>query len=90
MKRDGTELYEELSLSITQAALGALDEQTARSAGVPFAAVLSGMTDSGEFDVFDPLAVLDSVGELPEFLDKGFPGKGSLDDGFSDGGQRFR
>ena len=66
------------------------DAETARSAGVPFAAVLSGMTASGEFDVFDPLAVLDSVGELPEFLDKGFPGNASLDDASSAGGQRFR
>jgi phosphoglycolate phosphatase len=44
------------------------DAEAARRAGVPFAAVLSGVTPREAFAPFQPVAVLDSVAELPAWL----------------------
>jgi len=40
----------------------------ARRAGVPLVVVLSGTTARGDFDDYEPLAILESIRELPEFL----------------------
>ena len=47
------------------------DAETARRAGVPFLAVLSGVTSRDEFSGYSVLAFLESVGRLPAFLDCG-------------------
>ena len=44
------------------------DAEAARLAGTPFVAVLSGMTAERELQAFPCIAVLESIGELPEFL----------------------
>ena len=45
------------------------DAETARAAGVPFVAVLSGMTTVADFASFTPVAVLDGVTVLPDWLE---------------------
>ena len=50
----------------------AIDAETARRAGVAFVAVLSGVTTREELAPHAPLALLDSVRDLPAFL--GLPG----------------
>jgi phosphoglycolate phosphatase len=45
-----------------------VDAEVAKRAGVPLIVVLSGVTPRAHFDEYEPLAVLDSVRELPEFL----------------------
>ena len=45
-----------------------VDAEVARRAGVPLVVVLTGTTSRDEFDNYDPLAMLDSISELPEFL----------------------
>lgn len=45
------------------------DAETARRAGVPFVAVLSGVTERKAFDDFEPVMVLESAGELPALLE---------------------
>lgn len=44
------------------------DAETARRAGVPFAAVLSGVTEREAFAGYQPVMILESAGELPEVL----------------------
>ena len=44
------------------------DAETARRAGVPFAAVLSGVTEREAFAEYEPAMVLESAGELPTAL----------------------
>lgn len=44
------------------------DARTAQAAGVPFIAVLSGTTSAEEFDIFHPVAILNGVRELLEWL----------------------
>ena len=45
------------------------DAETARRADLPFAAVLSGVTECEEFAEYQPVMVLGSAGELPAMLD---------------------
>jgi len=45
-----------------------VDAELARRAGVPLIAVLSGTTPREHFDNYEPLAVLEDVSRLPEFL----------------------
>jgi phosphoglycolate phosphatase len=45
-----------------------VDAELARRAGVPLIVVLSGVTPRAGFDAYEPLAVLESVSELPKFL----------------------
>ena len=45
------------------------DAETARRAGVPFVAVLSGVTERKAFEDFEPVMVLESAGELPALLE---------------------
>lgn len=47
------------------------DAETARRAGVPFAAVLSGVTERVAFEGYEPSMILDCAGELPEALGLG-------------------
>ena len=47
------------------------DAETARRAGVPFLAVLSGVTSPDEFKGYSVLEFLENVGTLPAFLDGG-------------------
>ena len=47
------------------------DAETARRAGVPFLAVLSGVTTRDEFNGYSVLEFLENVGTLPAFLDCG-------------------
>ena len=47
------------------------DAETARRAGVPFLAVLSGVTSRDEFSGYSVLEFLESVGHLPSFLAAG-------------------
>ena len=47
------------------------DAETARRAGVPFLAVLSGVTSRDEFGGYSVLEFLENVGTLPAFLDGG-------------------
>ena len=49
----------------------ATDAETARRAGVPFVAVLSGVASRDEFDIYPVLEFLENVGRLPAFLDCG-------------------
>ena len=44
------------------------DAETAKRAGVPFIALLSGMTPREELEVYEPRAVLGDVGGLAEYL----------------------
>ena len=45
-----------------------VDAELARRAGVPLVIVLSGVTPRQRFENYEPLAVLDSIRELPGFL----------------------
>ena len=45
-----------------------VDAELARRAGVPLVLVLSGVTPRERFENYEPLAVLDSIRELPGFL----------------------
>lgn len=45
-----------------------VDAELAKRAGVPLIVVLSGVTPRDHFEDYEPLAVLDSVSELPKFL----------------------
>ena len=45
-----------------------VDAELAKRAGVPLLVVLSGVTPREHFDGYEPLAVLQNVSELPEFL----------------------
>ena len=44
------------------------DAETARRAGVPFVAVLSGVTDRDAFAEYEPMMMLEDAGELPRAL----------------------
>lgn len=46
-----------------------IDADTASRGGIPFVAVLSGVTSRAEFAPYATQAILDSVVELPEFLE---------------------
>lgn len=45
-----------------------VDAELAKRAGVPVVVVLSGVTPRTDFDNYEPVAVLQNVSELPEFL----------------------
>ena len=45
-----------------------VDAELAKRAGVPLIVVLSGVTPREDFDNYEPLAVLESIRELPQFL----------------------
>ena len=45
-----------------------VDAELAKRAGVPLIVVLSGVTPRSDFDDYSPLATLESIGELPQFL----------------------
>jgi phosphoglycolate phosphatase len=45
-----------------------VDAELARRAGVPVVIVLSGVTPRERFENYEPLALLDSISQLPEFL----------------------
>ena len=45
-----------------------VDAELAKRAGVPLIVVLSGTTPEHHFDTYAPLAVLDNISRLPEFL----------------------
>jgi phosphoglycolate phosphatase len=45
-----------------------VDAEVAKRAGVPLVVVLSGVTPRAEFDRYEPLAILESISELPAFL----------------------
>jgi phosphoglycolate phosphatase len=45
-----------------------VDAELAKRAGVPLLVVLSGVTPRTDFDNYEPVAVLESVSELPDFL----------------------
>ena len=45
-----------------------VDAELAKRAGVPLIVVLSGTTPRSDFDSYSPLAILDTVSELPQFL----------------------
>jgi phosphoglycolate phosphatase-like HAD superfamily hydrolase len=45
-----------------------VDAELAKRAGVPLLVVLSGTTPGRHFDGYAPLAVLDKISRLPEFL----------------------
>jgi phosphoglycolate phosphatase len=45
-----------------------VDAELAKRAGVPLIVVLSGVTPLEDFDTYEPLAVLESISQLPEFL----------------------
>ena len=45
-----------------------VDAELAKRAGVPLIAVLSGVTPKSDFDDYSPLAILETISELPEFL----------------------
>ncbi len=47
-----------------------VDAELAKRAGVPLVVVLSGVTPQSDFDAYEPLAMLQHVSELPEFLFK--------------------
>ena len=47
------------------------DGETAQRAGVPFAAVLSGVTERDALAAYDPVMILDCAGELPGALGLG-------------------
>lgn len=45
-----------------------VDAELAKRAGVPLIAVLSGVTPKRDFDDYEPIAVLESISELPKVL----------------------
>lgn len=45
-----------------------VDAEVARRAGVPLVVVLSGVTPQSDFGTYEPLAMLEHVSELPQFL----------------------
>jgi phosphoglycolate phosphatase len=45
-----------------------VDAELAKRAGVSLVVVLSGVTPQSDFDAYDPLAMLQHVSELPQFL----------------------
>jgi phosphoglycolate phosphatase len=45
-----------------------VDAELAKRAGVPLIVVLSGVTVRTDFDPYETLAVIESIGELPKFL----------------------
>ncbi|HEO72326.1 MAG TPA: HAD family hydrolase [Candidatus Hydrogenedentes bacterium] len=45
-----------------------VDAETAQGAGVPFVAVLTGVTKRDEFDVYEVLAIIEDLSELPFVL----------------------
>jgi len=45
-----------------------VDAELAKRAGVPLIVVLSGTTPRSDFDNYSPLAILDTISDLPEFL----------------------
>lgn len=45
-----------------------VDAELAKRTGVPLIVVLSGVTPREQFDDYEPIAVLDNIGELPNFL----------------------
>ena len=45
-----------------------VDAELAKRAGVPLIAVLSGVTPRSDFDNYSPLAILDTISDLPECL----------------------
>jgi phosphoglycolate phosphatase len=45
-----------------------VDAELAKRAGVPLIVVLSGTTPKEHFDGYEPMAMLESISELPEFL----------------------
>ncbi|HKY30803.1 MAG TPA: HAD-IIIA family hydrolase [Pyrinomonadaceae bacterium] len=45
-----------------------VDAELAKRAGVPLIVVLSGVTSRRDFDSYEPIAVLENLSELPEFL----------------------
>jgi phosphoglycolate phosphatase len=45
-----------------------VDAELAKRAEVPLIVVLSGVTPRGDFDNYSPLAMLDSISQLPQFL----------------------
>ena len=47
-----------------------VDAEVAKRAGVPLIVVLSGVTPREHFNRYEPLAVLQSIGELPQFLER--------------------
>ena len=48
-----------------------VDAEVAKRAGVSLIVVLSGVTPRADFHQYEPLTVLDSISELPEFLGRG-------------------
>lgn len=47
-----------------------VDAELAKRAGVPLIAVISGVTPRDDFHAYEPLALLESISELPEFLSR--------------------
>jgi phosphoglycolate phosphatase len=45
-----------------------VDAELATRAGVPLIVVLSGTTPRAQFDLYDPIAVLENISLLPQFL----------------------
>jgi phosphoglycolate phosphatase len=45
-----------------------VDAELAKRAGVPLIVVLSGVTPRAHFDLYEPVAVLENVSHLPQFL----------------------
>ena len=45
-----------------------VDAELAKRAGVPLIVVLSGVTPRSDFDGYSPLAILETVSDLPQFL----------------------
>ena len=45
-----------------------VDAEVAKRAGVPLIVVLSGVTPREHFNAYEPLAVLENISELPQFL----------------------
>jgi phosphoglycolate phosphatase len=45
-----------------------IDAEAARNADVPFAAVLTSVTEAGQFSTYKPIAILESVAGLPDLL----------------------
>jgi len=45
-----------------------VDAELAKRAGVPLIVVLSGVTPRSAFDSYSPLAILDTISDLPQFL----------------------
>lgn len=45
-----------------------VDAELAKRAGVPLIVVLSGVTPRAHFEGYEPMAVLENISELPEFL----------------------